>query len=143
MATWKVGDRVRIVEREQSTKDAQENAYFPHMGGLEGVVSKVYSLEEICVDVDRETLPEQNAGRHAEIEQHLQERWLESISQEARSNLSDIERQFRLHYTLIVKAADLERPTGKRKAKPVDERPQTEDLESAEKEFLEKRVSST
>jgi hypothetical protein len=142
MPTWKVGDRVRVIKRDQTTKDAQENAYFPHMAELEGAISKIYSPEEICVEVDRETLPEQNAERHAEIEQHLQERWLDSISQEARSNLSEPERQFRLHYTLIVKSTDLEPATGKRRAQPVEDRPHTTDLDGAEEEFLKNRVKA-
>jgi hypothetical protein len=140
MPTWKVGDRVRVIAREQSAKDAQENAYFPHMADLEGTVSKVYSPEEICVMVDRDTLPEQNAERHAEIETRLQERWLDSISQEARANLSEPEQKFTLHYTLLVKAADLETAKGKRTPKPRDERPHTKDLDAVEEEFLNKRT---
>jgi len=139
MPTWKVGDRVRVARRDQSMSDVQENAYFPHMADLEGTISKIYSADEICVTVDRETLPEQNAERHTEIEQHLQERWLDSISQEARANLSEPERQFRLHYTLLVKGADLEPVKGKRPAKPKDERPHSRDLDGAEEEFLKNR----
>lgn len=139
MPTWKVGDHVRVVRRDQTTIDLEENTYFPHMAQMEGVVTKVYSPDEVCVAVNRETLPEQNAARHAEIEQRLQERWLDSISQEARANLSEPEQQFHLHYTLMVKGADLEAAKGKRAAKSGDERLHTKDLDGAEEQFLKNR----
>lgn len=139
MPTWKVGDRVRVLRRDQTTTDLQENAYFPHMAEMEGTVTKVYSPDEVCVAVDRETLPEQNATRHAEIENRLQERWLDSISQEARANLSEPEQQFNLQYTLLVKGADLEIVKGKRAPKPKDERPHTQDLDGAEEQYLKSR----
>lgn len=139
MPKWNVGDRVRIVTREQTAADVRENAYFPHMAGLEGTVSKVYSPEEVCVVVERETLPEENATRHAEIETHLQEKWLDSISQEARNNLSDEERQFNLNYTIVLDGNDLEPVKGKRKAKAVEARPQAADLDRTEEEYLKTR----
>ncbi|HEY3265500.1 MAG TPA: hypothetical protein VGM37_01130 [Armatimonadota bacterium] len=144
MPTFKQGDRVRVIARPQSANDIKENAYFPHMGGVEGTVVKVYSPEEITVSVDRETLPEQNAARHTEIEKRLQERWMDSISQEARANLSDAEKQFKLNYSVIVPANDLElvKP-GKRPAKPAaepDPRVHTQDLDRTEEEFLKSRV---
>jgi hypothetical protein len=143
MSKWKAGDRVRLVTREQSAKDVRENTYFPHMAGLEGTVTKVYSPEEVCVVIDRETLPENNAGRHAEIETHLQERWLDSISQEARSKLSDEEKQFHLNYSLLVSETDLEPIKGKKASKSEkDERPRPADLDRSEEEFLKQRKQS-
>jgi len=150
MPKWKTGDRVRVVQREQNANDIRENAYFPHLAGLEGTVAKVYSPEEVCVIVDRETLPEENSVRHGEIENRLQERWLDSISQEARSNLSEAEKVFNLNYTILIASTDLEPAKGARKpaAKPSekqaskDERPHLKDLEQSEEEFLKQRGKS-
>ena len=142
MPKWKAGDRVRVVTREQSAKDVRENTYFPHLAGLEGTVTKVYSPEEVCVAIDRDTLPEDNATRHGEIETRLQERWLDSISQEARSNLSAEEQQFRLNYTVLINEADLESTKGKKKAPAKDERPHTKDLDQTEEEYLAQRRQS-
>lgn len=142
MANWKAGDRVRVVTRDQTTKDAKENTYFPHLAGLEGTVAKVYSPEEVCVVIDRETLPEDNATRHAEIETRLQEKWLDSISQDARGKLSAEEQQFNLNYTVLINGADLEKPTGRKKAAPKDERPHTRDLDKTEEDYLRNRSTS-
>lgn len=142
MPQWKTGDRVRVLAREQTAADVKENTYFRHLAGLEGTVTKIYSPEEVCVAIDRESLPEENATRHAEIEAHLQERWLDSISQEARANLSEEERRFNLNYTIVIASRDLEPLKGKREAKAAkerDERPHLKDLDQSEDDFLNQR----
>lgn len=137
MKQWKTGDRVRIVTREQTAKDAKEQSYFPHFAGLVGTVTKVYAPDDVCVEIDREALPEANANRHTEIETHLRDRWLDSLSQDARSKLSEQERQFRLNYTLVVASADLEAVKEPRKA--AEPRPAPKDLDRTEEEFLQSR----
>ena len=144
MTGIKAGDRVRVVTREQTAKDIKENAYYPHLAGLTGVVSKVYSAEGICVTVDRETLPDKNATRHAEIETAMQAKWLDSISQDARSKLSDQEREFHLQYTIMVAETDLEPATGGKPAKALDPAVPVvheKDLDIAEEEYLKSRVA--
>jgi hypothetical protein len=145
MKKWKVGDRVRVVEREQTLKDAKEQTYFPHFGGLVGSVVKVYEPDEVCVEVERESLPSSNTKRHLEIEKHLKDRLMENLSQDARSRLSEEEKRFHLSYTLLVASGDLEPFTGTPAPKAAsappaaDERPHEKDLEEKEEEFLRLR----
>lgn len=140
MTTFKAGDRVRVVTREHTAKDIKENAYFPHLAGLTGTVAKVYSPEEMVVTVEREALPEKNAARHAEIEAAMQEKWLDSLSQDARGKLTDREKEFHLHYTILINSADLEPATGSRPEKPAPEPVvHAKDLDRAEEEFLKSR----
>ena len=144
MTAIKAGDRVRVVTRQQTAKDIKENAYYPHLAGLTGVVSKIYSPEGICVTVDRDSLPEKNAMRHAEIETAMQTKWLDSISQDARSKLSDQEREFHLQYTILVAETDLEPATGAIPAKEKDSAVPVvheKDLDIAEEEYLKSRVA--
>lgn len=145
MTAYKTGDRVRVVTREQTTKDVKENTYFPHLAGLTGVVAKVYAPEEVCVTVDRESLPEKNIERHTQIEAAMQEKWLDSISQDARGKLTDREKEFHLHYTIIMNSADLEplkpgSPT-KRQPEPAEPVIHEKDLDVAEEEYLKSRVA--
>ena len=91
MKNWKTGDRVRIVEREQTAKDVKEQTYFPHFAGLVGDVVKVYGPDEVCVEILRGALPLSNSKRHDEIEKRLKERVMDSLSQDARSKLSEEE----------------------------------------------------
>lgn len=141
MKHWKEGDLVRVVTREQTAQDVKEQTYFPHFAGLEGTVVKVYSPEEICVEINRDSLPEANAARQNEIEKFLRNRWLDGLSQDARSRLSEAEHRFHLNYTLLVKGTDLEsakggkpRSTGEKEA-----RLKPKDLDKAEEEFLKAR----
>jgi hypothetical protein len=135
----KPGDKVRVVEREPTTKDIRENAYFPHMAGATGTVVKVYSPEEVCVELDQESLPEANRERHEEIREGLKQRWIDSLSQEARAKLSQEEKEFHLNYSVLVKADDLEPARGGAKEK--EDRLKPNDLDRVEEEFLKSRTS--
>jgi hypothetical protein len=145
MTAYNTGDRVRVVTREQTAKDVRENTYFPHLAGLTGTVAKVYSPEEVCVTVDRESLPEKNAIRHVEIQTSMQEKWLDSISQDSRSKLTEREKEFHLHYSIIMNSADLEplKPGAAIKDQPESEAPvvHEKDLDVAEEEYLKSRVA--
>lgn len=144
MKHWKTGDRVRIIEREQTAKDIKEQTYFPHFAGLVGDVVKVYGPEEVCVEIVRDSLPASNAQRHAEIEKRLKDRLMDSLSQDARSRLSEKEQQFTLRYTILVSGSDLEPFKGQvaprtRPAAAADERPHEADLEALEEQYLRER----
>lgn len=145
MTAFKTGDRVRVITREQTSKDVKENTYFPHLAGLTGVVAKAYTPEEVCVTVDRESLPDKNSERHAQIETSMQEKWLDSISQDARGKLTDREKEFHLHYTIIMNSADLEplKPGSPAKimADPAEPVIHEKDLDVAEEEYLKSRVA--
>lgn len=113
MANFKEGDRVQIVTREQTNGDIKERAYYPYMGGLRGTIYRLYSDGRAAVQVDLDSLPETVLTRHTEAQERMKNRWIESLSEEARSRLTPEEREFHLNYVLLVRIEDLQ-PEGKR-----------------------------
>lgn len=121
MPKFKDGDRVQVKVREVQGKEALEGRYAPHLGGTRGTILKVYSPEEIAVDLDIDSLPESVRQRHAEQQSAMHEKWLNSLSEEARNRLTDEEKTFRLRYVVLLSEADLEplkEPTRKAAATP-------------------------
>ena len=113
MANFKEGDRVRIVSREQTSEDIKERAYYPYMGGLRGTIYRLYDDGRAAVQVELDSLPETVLTRHTEAQERMKNRWIESLSEEARSRLTPEEREFHLNYVLLVRLEDLQ-PEGKR-----------------------------
>ncbi|MGC8785242.1 MAG: hypothetical protein ACP5RN_12765 [Armatimonadota bacterium] len=113
MANFKEGDRVQIVSREQTNGDIKERSYYPYMGGLRGTIYRLYSDGRAAVQVDLDSLPEEVLTRHTEAQERMKNRWIESLSEEARSRLTPEEREFHLNYVLLVRVDDLQ-PEGKR-----------------------------
>ncbi len=108
MAKFKEGDRVRVKTREPEGKEAFEGRYAPHLAGTVGTILKVYSPQEIAVDLDIDSLPETIRTRHAEQQSAMHEKWLNSLSDEAQGRLTDEEKSFRLRYVVLLPESDLE-----------------------------------
>jgi ribosomal protein L21E len=108
---FKEGDRVQIAEREATAEDVKSGLYYPHFGGLTGIVQKVYETGDASIEVDLTSLPEEVAHRHEEMRLTMQTKWLDGLSEEARNRLSDAERNFNLRYTLLTSVSDLCIPT--------------------------------
>lgn len=102
------GDLVKIARREQTAGDIKSQLYYPHLGGLSGRVLKVFG-DEASVQIERVTLPEAIRIRHDEVESAMRQKWLDSLSEEARSKLGEKEKQFTLAYTVLVSVRDLEK----------------------------------
>lgn len=113
MANLKEGDRVQIVSREQTNGDIKERSYYPYMGGLIGTIYRLYNDGRAAVQVDLDSLPQTVLTRHTEAQERMKNRWIESLSEEARSRLTPEEREFHLNYVLLVRVDDLQ-PEGKR-----------------------------
>lgn len=113
MANFKEGDRVQIVTREQTNGDIKERSYYPFMSGLRGTIYRLYSDGRAAVQVDIDSLPEAVRTRHTEAQERMKNRWIEGLSEEARSRLTPEEREFHLNYVLLVRVEDLQ-PEGKR-----------------------------
>jgi hypothetical protein len=167
MASFKAGDRVEIVAREQTTEDITAGMYYPYFGHLTGTVDRVYEDKTICVEVDLDSLPEGIRKRHLEVQDTNKNRWLKGLSDEAQSKLSEADKQFRMSYKILVSAKDLvpgkgpkkaaskqaakaspeaaaEKPAAapESKAKPAAEAPKRlteKDLEAKELEFLKEK----
>mgnify|MGYP001627487716 CR=1 FL=1 len=165
MPKFKEGDRVQVRARAAQGKEAQEGRYAPHLANATGAILKIYSPQEIAVDLELDSLPETIRNRHAEQQTRMHERWLNSLSEEARGRLTDDEKTFRLRYVALLSEEDLlplkagrtatpkpteaapaEPATAKakaaRKASPKPEtpaRPTPEDLEKLEEQYLRAR----
>jgi len=109
MASFKDGDRVRVISREQSEEDVKTQMYFPFYGGLVGTVQKAYSKGEVAVEVDQESLTKDIRKRHEDVRDQMKTKWLEGLSEEGRAKLTEREKDFNLRYVIIVAMADLEK----------------------------------
>ncbi len=107
MPQFKEGDRVQVRAREAQGKEAQEGRYAPHLANAVGTILKIYTPQEIAVDLELESLPEAIRERHAEQQTRMHERWLSSLSDEARNRLSDEEKSFHLRYVALLAGDDL------------------------------------
>ena len=120
MATFKEDDRVRIVSREQTEDDQKTGIYYNHYAGLTGTVQKVYSKSEVTVDIELESLTREIRKRHDEVRDQMKTKWLDGLSEEGRSKLTEREKDFTLRYVVLVKMDDLEKAGAKPPApKPV------------------------
>lgn len=106
---FKQGDYVRIVARECTTADLKAGVFYRYFGGLCGVIDHIYNDKEVCVKVDLDTLPEDIRRRHFEIQESIKQKWLDSLSAEARKRLTPDEKRFELSYTILVQSSDLEK----------------------------------
>ncbi|MEN3000986.1 MAG: hypothetical protein ABDI19_03985 [Armatimonadota bacterium] len=110
MAKFKEGERVRIKARQASEKEALEGRYAPYLANVTGTILRVYDAQQIAVNLDIDSLPEEVRQRHAEQQETMYQRWLDSLSEEARNRLTDEEKMFRLNYVVLVAESDLESP---------------------------------
>ncbi len=113
MAKVKEGDRVRIVARDSTDEDIKSGIYYSHYAGMTGTVQKVYSAAEVAVDVEHDSLSREIRKRHEDVRDQMKTKWLDGLSEEGRSKLTEREKDFNLRYVVLVKMDDLE-SAGKR-----------------------------
>ncbi len=109
MPNWKEGDRVRVVTREVTEEDRQANRYYSHMAGLVGVVQNTYAVDEIAVKVDVPSVSKVTATVHNESTRRMREKFVSSVSEEQKKQLTPEELSFNPHYMLLCRSGDLER----------------------------------
>jgi len=154
MATFKQGDNVVIATREQTSADVKSGLYYGHFAGLHGTILKVYG-EEASVLVDRETLPAPILKRHEGNEKAERGRYLDRLSEVARNSLGEKEKNFALHYAVLVSVKDLSPVKAGKKpaAKPAADaaasaeeggkRLTENELSAAEEAFLRERAQKS
>ena len=131
-----VGTRVVVVEREQLAADVKSGLFYPHYAGLTGEVLKVYG-QECAVLVDRTALPPAIIERHQQNEKQQRQRWLDGLSEDARSKLSAKEKELELNYAILVSLSDLTVSTDGGDSRIL--RTNSADLDAAEEAFLAER----
>lgn len=109
MASFKEGDRVKIVTRDVTEDDRKRNVYFDHMSGLTGTVQNVYSATEIAVKIDIDSLSNITRDAHKTATTRMREKFLSGISEEQKKQLTPEELNFDAHYVLLVQGSDLEK----------------------------------
>lgn len=109
MANWKEGDRVRVVTREVTEDDRKANCYYTHMAGLVGIVQNTYAEDEIAVKIDVPSLSKVTGTVHSESTRRMREKFLNSVSEEQKKQLTSEELSFNPHYMLLCRSADLEK----------------------------------
>jgi ribosomal protein L21E len=109
MPNFKAGDRVRIVSRDQTDADVKSGLYFVHYAGLTGTVLKVYGTQEVSVEIEIESLSRDIRKRHEDVRNQMKTKWLDGLSEEGRSKLTEREKDFLLRYVVLVTMADLEK----------------------------------
>jgi hypothetical protein len=113
LAKVKEGERVRVVTREATEDDAKTSVYFNFYGGLTGNVAKVYDSEEVAVEIEPESLTKEIRKRHEDVRDQMKTKWLDGLSEEGRSKLTEREKDFYLRYMILVKMDDLEKAGAK------------------------------
>jgi hypothetical protein len=109
MPSWKEGDRVRIVTREVTEDDRKKSTYFDHMAGLTGTVQNVYAATEIAVKIDPVSLSHITQDVHKQATERMRARFLSSVSEEQKKQLTPEELNFDAHFVLLVQGSDLEK----------------------------------
>jgi hypothetical protein len=148
MRAIKQNDHVRIVAREVTPDDTKSGTYFEHYAGLTATVLKIYDNGDCVLDVDTESLTKEVRVRHDSIRDQMKTKWLDGLSEEGRSKLTEREKDFLLRYTLLARVGDLEKIAPKPEPpSPVAEVPPPRktlaELEAAEEEELRRRSAGS
>lgn len=105
----KEGDKVRIVTREVTAEDRKTQRYYDHMAGLVGVVTNVYGKDEVAVKIDEDAMRDPGLRVRNEAARRMREKFVQSVGEEGRSQLTPEELNFGVNFMLLVREADLEK----------------------------------
>jgi ribosomal protein L21E len=114
MLRLKVGDRVRIRDRQAEPQDRKSGMFYDFYRGLTGKVFKIFAPDEVALEIDLESLPEAIWKRHMNARDQMRERWIQSLPEETRRRLSAEQKSFDLRYVLLVRVSDVERMRARR-----------------------------
>ena len=112
MASVKIGDRVKLTDREPAAEDVKSGLFYEYFRNLTGVVERVYEDNAVCVDVDLDSLPQDVLSRHREMEITARDKWIAGLSQEQRNRLTARDKQFEMKYKVVVAVKDVQSVKG-------------------------------
>lgn len=107
MAKFKEGNLVQVKSREATAEEAKNGRYAPYLGNATGSVLKAYSAQEVAVKIDLNSLDTAVQERHQKQQEAMQQKWLDSLSEEARNRLTAEEKTLRLNYVVLLAESDL------------------------------------
>src|SRR5665213_3027083 len=150
------GQRVRIQDSTPENPDPKGLVYYDFFRGLTGDVIKAYPDGTVAISIERKSLPEHIRERHEHTEIAERDKWLNGLSEDDRSKLSEREKKFKLGYTLLVSAkhvvpesaavkrSDIAQASAKKTTEPTvakpnaePHRPTLDELAAKEAEYLE------
>lgn len=108
MSKLKEGDRVRVIERPVTDEDRKANRYFEHMANLTGTIQNIYNENEVAVRVDPSRMSEITGDVHQTAVKRMRKNFSDSISEEARKQMSPDELEFTANFVILVRQQDLE-----------------------------------
>ncbi len=129
MAVLTENSRVRIRRRETTDEDMKSQMYFSYYGGLSGSILKVYNPAEVSVEIDHESLTREVRHRHEDVRNQMKTKWLDGLSEEGKSRLTERERNFFLRYVVLVSMDDLEEGTPRPESTTASQAPSMETSE--------------
>lgn len=109
MATWKEGDRVKVVSREVTEEDRKSNRYYTHMAGLIGTVQNIYGDDEVAIKMDVSSLTKVSASVHKGAVERMRDKFLGSVSEEQKKQLTPEELNFSANFVLLCRGSDIEK----------------------------------
>lgn len=108
MPNWKEGERVKCVIRPVTEDDRKANRYFDHMAGVTGTIQNIYGRDEIAIKVDPDCLSRITADVHRIATERMRDKFVNTVSEEQKKQLTAEELDFDANYMLLVREADLE-----------------------------------
>jgi hypothetical protein len=108
MPNWKEGERVKVVSRAVTDDDRKTNRYYDHMSGLTGTIQNIYGNDEIAVKVDPSCMSAVTADVQRIATERMREKFLSSVGEEQKKQLSPEELNFNANYVLLVRGTDIE-----------------------------------
>lgn len=108
MSKWKEGDRVRVKTRPVTEEDRKKNRYFEHMAGLTGVVTNVYSDNQVALRVDIDSTTPITREVLGAATKRMRDGFLNDISEAQKKLLTKEEMEFEANYVVLTQAGDLE-----------------------------------
>jgi hypothetical protein len=110
--TFAEGDRIQVTDREPVAADIKSQLFYQHYRSVTGTIAKVYADGTAAVNVDPASLSKDIATRHTSTSDNLRQKWLDSLSEEARNKLSGADKNFSLRYTILIAQSDLQPYSG-------------------------------
>lgn len=79
------------------------------MAGSVGTVQTVYSVDEVSIKVDPESMSDITADVHKTATLRMRNRFLNELPENQKKTLTQEELDFNAHYVLLVQMSDLEK----------------------------------
>ena len=105
--SFKIGDRVKVIERDVTAEDRKANRYYTHMIGLTGSIQAIYSEDQVSILVENDSMPPVTKRVHGDAEARLRRTFAERTGEEAKKGLTTEELNFPMNFVILARTVDL------------------------------------